>query len=304
MKARAYGVIGCWIVALALGTPATHSARAAEPAATDRTAAIRGCAGTYSAPPRGKDGRVDTRLLLEQLKDLHADTYSWLIWTADTDWDDLQTFLPLAREANIRVWVTLVPPSESPPKSKRFSEPFRMDYERWATEIARLSVAHPNLVAWSIDDFTHNLKFFTPEKVRAMVGTARAINPKLAFVPCSYFPGVTAKFATGYAGSIDGVLFPYRHESNKANLTDASLVKPEVARLRELLGPNVPIIVDVYSTAHSRLGPSTPEYVRDVMTRAREAADGVMVYCHPDPRGKDAAKYPVVREVFTKAVKQ
>jgi len=301
---RASGVIGCCILAFALGAPETASAQAAKPAAPDRAAAIRGCTGTYSGAPRGNDGRVEVRRLVEQLKDLHADTYSWLIWPADTDWDDLQTFLPLAREAGVRVWVTLVPPSESPPRTKRFSEPFRLDYERWAVEIARLSVAHANLVAWSIDDFTHNLAFFTPEKVRGIVAGARSINPGLAFVPCSYFPGVTARFSAGYAGSIDGILFPYRHESNKANLTDATLLKPELARLRELLGPDVPIIVDVYSTAHSRLGASTPQYVRDVLTQARESADGVMVYCHPDPAGKDAAKYPVVREVFAAPVKR
>jgi hypothetical protein len=287
------------MIALAMGAPKAPAAQPARPTDPDRAAALHGCAGTYAGAPRGKDGRVDASRLVAQLKDLHADTYSWIVWTAETDWDDLQAFLPLAREAGVRVWVTLVPPSESPPRSKRFSEPYRLDYERWAIEIARLSVAHPNLVAWSIDDFTHNLAFFTPEKVRAIVAGARAINPKLAFVPCSYFPGITAKFATGYTGSIDGILFPYRHESNKANLSDATLLKPELARLRELLGPDVPIVVDVYSTAHSRLGPSTPEYVRDVLTQARSAADGVMVYCHPDPGGKDAAKYPVVREVFS-----
>ena len=286
----------CGIVFIAL---ATFGARAAEPERADRSVAIRGCAGTYAGAPRGTDGRVDVQRLLAELKDLHADTYNWLIWTADTDWDDLHTFLPLARDAGIRVWVTLVPPTESPPKTRRYSEPFRLDYERWAAEIAKLSAAHPSLVAWSIDDFTHNLAFFTPQKMRAIIAATRAINPKLAFVPCSYFPRVTPKFAADYAGCIDGVLFPYRHESNKANLTDASLLKPEVARLREILGPDVLVVVDVYSTAHSRLGPSTPAYVRDVTTQARAAADGVMIYCHPDPKGKDADKYPVVRDVFS-----
>jgi hypothetical protein len=290
-----------WITLLAVATP---SVPAAEPAPADRTADIRGCAGTYSGAPRGKDGHVDAQRLLAELKDLHADTYNWLIWSADTDWDDLQAFVPLARKAGVRVWVTLVPPSESPPKAKRYSEPFRLDYERWAAEIAKLSAAHPNLVAWSIDDFTHNLAFFTPEKMRAITAATRAINPKLAFLPCSYFPRVTAKFAADYAGTIDGVLFPYRHESNKANLTDASLLKPEVARLREILGPDVLVIVDVYSTAHSRLGPSTPAYVRDVMTQARATADGVMVYCHPNPKGTDAEKYPVVRDVFSSTARR
>jgi hypothetical protein len=300
-RTKSMGMIVTWIAALAIATPQT--ARAAEPAQPDRTAAIRGCAGTYAGAPRGKDGRVDVGRLVAQIKDLHADTYNWLIWTADTDWEDLQAFLPKAREAGVRVWVTLVPPSESPPKAKQYSEPFRLDYERWATEIARLSTAHPNLVAWSVDDFTHNLEFFTPDKMRAITAATRAINPKLAFVPCSYFPRVTAKFAADYAGSIDGVLFPYRHESAKANLTDASLVKPEVTRLREILGSDVLVIIDVYSTAHSRLGASTPSYVRDVLTQGREAADGVMVYCHPNPKGKDAAKYPVVREVLSAKAK-
>src|SRR3954463_12551880 len=107
---------------------------------------FRHCAGTYSGAPRLPDGHVDIPLLLKQLGELHADTYNWLIWTGPHDWDDLQTFLPAAREQGIRVWVSLVPPSESPPKAKNYSEPFRLDYDRWAAEIARLSVAHPNLV--------------------------------------------------------------------------------------------------------------------------------------------------------------
>ena len=36
-----------------------------------------------------------------------------------------------------RVW----PPSESPPSyGRQYSEPFRLDYARWAEEIARLSI--------------------------------------------------------------------------------------------------------------------------------------------------------------------
>jgi hypothetical protein len=292
--------IVCFIVALSGVQPCTAPAGAEAPsAARQRQAAVRGCIGTYAAPPRRADGHVDGDALLAQLKDLGANTYAWLIWMAPTDWDDLQSFLPLARKQGLRVWAVLVPPSESPPKTRRFSEPFRTDYEKWGAELARLSVEQPNLVAWSIDDFTlaANLKFFTPEKLRVIASAAHKVNPKLAFVPCTYFRGVTPKFASAYAGSLDGVLFPYRHDSAKPNLTDTSLLKPELARLRERLGPDLPIIVDVYSTAHSRLGASTPQYVKDVLTQAHSLADGLMVYCHPSP-AHAPDKYRAVREVF------
>jgi hypothetical protein len=69
-------------------------------------------AGTYAGAPRRADKHVDVTLLLEQLKDLHADSYNWVVWGHDTDWEDLKAFLPLAREQGLRVWVTVVPPSE------------------------------------------------------------------------------------------------------------------------------------------------------------------------------------------------
>lgn len=286
-----------WLLAAVVLLAAGVTASAEE----DRTAAIRGCRGTYSAPPRKADGHVDAAALLGDLADLHADTYSWLVWMAGTDWEDLQAFLPQARARGVRVWVTLVPPSESPPKTRRYSEPFKTDYERWAVEIAKLSVREPNLVAWSIDDFTHNLAVFTPEKTKAMVEAARAINPRLAFVPCCYYRGTAADFGEKYGGSVDGILFPYRHESVKANLTDADAVKAEVETLRKRVGAKTPIIVDVYSTRHSRLGDSTAEYVRQVMTEAKAAADGNMVYCHPRPTGESGEKYRVVKEVYSAA---
>ena len=105
------------ILALSLICPAVHAAEAD----------FRNCAGTYSAAPRGADKRVDVPVLLNRLKELHAESYNWLVWGHDTDWDDLQLFLPKAREQGLRVWVTLVPPSESPPKTKAYAEPFKTD---------------------------------------------------------------------------------------------------------------------------------------------------------------------------------
>ena len=59
----------------------------------------------------------------------------------------------------------------------------------------------------------------------------------------------------------------------------------------------MPIIVDVYATRHSRLGDSTPDYVRDVMMKGRRCADGVMIYCHQYEKSSPE-KYHVIKEAF------
>lgn len=276
----------------------TSTAAAESPATPDRTAALRGTLGTYAGIPRLADHRANLPLLLQQLAELGANTYNFLIWHEATDWEDLQRFLPLARAQNLRVWVSLVPPSESPPKAKFYSEPYRLDYERWAKEIAQLSLAHPNLVAWSIDDFAHNLSVFTPARVGAMLAAARALNPRLAFVPCLYFRQLTPKFAAAYGDLLDGVLFPYRNESVKADLKDPGQVAAEIARVRQLFRPGLPVIIDVYATRHSSLGASTPAYVASVLEAGRAHGDGVIVYCHQNPV-TEAEKYEATRRVFT-----
>jgi hypothetical protein len=259
---------------------------------------LSGTRATYCRPPRTAEQRVDVPRLISELKDLHANTYSFCIHNFETDWDDLKSILPAARAQGIRVWASLVPPSESPPRTKKYSEPFRLDYKRWAVEFARLSLNEPNLVAWSIDDFNQNLKFYTPAYLREMLGAARAINPKLAFVPCVYYKGVTPEFATNYAPLLDGILFPYRHESGGANLKEPDLVEAEIDSIKEKLGAHFPVILDIYATAHSRLGATTPEYVEQVMMAGHRAADGVMIYCHQDPE-TDAPKYQVIKKQFS-----
>ena len=93
----------------------------------------------YDSKPRRADGHVDGDALLARLKELHVTTYYWLIYHAATDWEDLKAFLPKAAAANIQVWVYLVPPTESAPlEGTTYPEPFRLDYGRWAEEIARL----------------------------------------------------------------------------------------------------------------------------------------------------------------------
>jgi hypothetical protein len=259
-----------------------------------------GVLGTYANPPLLENGRVDFDRLISELKDIHADVYHFLIQGKATNWDDLKEFLPLARKAKIKVWVCLLPPSESKPVGSR---PFDQDYERWGVELATLSKSEPNLVAWSIDDFVHNLKFYTPEYMGKIIGASHAVNPKLGFLPCCYYKQTTLAFVKDYGQFLDGILFPYRAESVGANLQDATQVEKEIAKLREMFNrPDFPIYLDIYATAHSRLGASTPEYVRDVLTVGRQYADGVFIYRHQDPV-QSAEKYKITKEGFRRKLK-
>lgn len=261
-------VICCFLVPLGYGcvlreTPANREMRERLAGAQ----AVKGTLATYAAPPRLENGRIDIPLLMRQLVDLHANTYSFAIWKGSNDWEDLQLFLPAARRLGIRVWGSVIPPTESPPHLDTYSEPFRLDYERWAVEFAKLSRKYTNLVAWSIDDFTHNVKtVYTVPKLRKILEAAHAVNSRLAFVPCCYFREMTPDFIKNYKPLVDGFLFPYRHESAGANLKDADLTIPEVRKVKEMTGPDFPVLIDVYATAHSSLGRTTPEYVREVMT--------------------------------------
>ena len=283
---------------LSLFAGCASAGHAGKSARAERARVLRGTRATYCTPPRTEDGRVDIDRLVAQLVELHANTYSFCIHGYPTDWEDLKLLLPRARAQHIRVWASVVPPSESPPRTHSFAEPFRLDYERWAVEFAKLSRQQPNLVAWSIDDFTHNLGFYTTNYLKKVLDGAHRINPRLAFVPCSYYPKLTPGFVRAYGPLLDGILFPYRHESAGANLKDPSLVEPELKHIKTLVGPDFPVVLDIYATRHSHLGATTPEYVEQAMIAGRQAADGVMIYTHQDPV-KNAAKYQIIKRQFT-----
>jgi hypothetical protein len=285
--------------ALALSASFVRASTQTDEAAREQRASVlRGTLGTYCAPPRFPDTRIDVDRLVRELVDSRARVYSLCIHMGERDWDDLQKLLPLAREHGINIWASIVPPTESPPRHKLYAEPFKLDYVRWAEEIAKLSVREPNLIAWSIDDFSHNLDTYTPEHLGKMLERARAINPKLAFIPCCYYRAITPEFAKTYAPLLDGILFPYRHESGGSNLKEWDLVESEVKRVKELCGPKFPVCIDVYASAHSKLGKSTPQYVEETMKLGKQFADGVLVYKHQDPV-KEKEKYQIIKTLFT-----
>ena len=186
----------------------------------------------YDSEPRLPDGHVDGDALLARLKELSVTTYYWLVWHAATDWDDLKLFLPKAAQANLQVWVYLVPPTESAPKyGTAYPEPFRLDYGRWAEEIARLSLQHTNLTGWVIDDFYANHEFFTPAAVRELQKRGKAINPRLVFLPLMYFGEIRRPFVDAYREVIDGVVVAYPQDRDEVDhawaiLNDAAVILP------------------------------------------------------------------------------
>ena len=278
------------------------SAKAVDPAMI-RKKNVANISATYAAQPRLANGRVDNELLLSQLKDLNVNTYVWLIWRGEKDWDDLQLFLPMAKKNKINVWAYLVPFSESKPRHRWSSEPYGTDYFKWAEEIGKLSLKHSNLTALSIDDFVAwNLQFYTPEYTAKMINILRDINPRVAFVPCIYYRStkITDYAAQGYLPYFDAILFPYKGEATgKETLKTTSTFKQELDSIRKAFQHKLPVIVDIYSTAHSKAGASTPQYVEDMIKLSKQHADGVVIYMHPDPV-KEPEKYKIVKTAFQK----
>ena len=191
--------------------------------------------GDYDAELRVPGGQhVDCERMVQRLKDLGANTYMWLIWHNANDWEDLHEFLPLAKQAGITVWVYLVPHSETAFQDARwpYSEPFKLDYVRWAQEIAKLSLEYDNLIGYVIDDFWGNFnpERFSIEYVREMIEAGRAINPEIKFYPLMYYGQFGLRFVDELAPLIDGCVAAYPRDEGEieralAYLNDDYLVE-------------------------------------------------------------------------------
>ena len=104
-------------------------------------------------------------------------------------------------------------------------------------EIARLSLQHPNLTAWVIDDFYANHEFFTPAYLRDLRAKSKAINPHLAFLPLMYFSEMRPQFVEDYRGVIDGVVVAYLQDREEIERTWAILNDAPIPPHAELSYP-------------------------------------------------------------------
>ncbi len=230
------------------------------------------------AEPRDDGYRhIDTPALIAKLQDLHVNTYVFGIWDSPTDWEDLcDGFIAAAEEAGIYVWVYVVPPTETC-TSGRGSRPFGTDYLAWARAIAALSLQHPNLTAWAIDDFEFNQAFFTVEYVRQVRKSARAVNPKLAFFLCTYLRAATDhEFLDKYGPFLDGLLYPFLDGHNMNTQVAASVDACLDAIIDQAKPRELSLVLLVYSGRFldAALSP-TEDYVSEVLGRSlRYLADG------------------------------
>ncbi|KWX04781.1 hypothetical protein TH66_06330 [Carbonactinospora thermoautotrophica] len=269
-------------VAMLLAVPATTVAEAAPGApVVPPRAGLWNILASYGGEIREKTPRadgyrhVDTPATLERLAGLHVDTFLYLIWDFPSDWDDLRReFLPQAQAQGLNVWVYLVPPSECTPQ--RCSHPYKTDYLKWAEEIAKLSLRYPALRGYAIDDFSHNLRYFTPDYVRRMQKIGKGINPGLVFVPQVYHPAITDQFADAYGPLIDGLIMAYRDDPYRNTQRTDTLQRQIDTASAKLARHGKPLFLMNYTSTLSRTPmPPTPQYVRKTTAGgARNVAQG------------------------------
>ena len=217
-------------------------------AAFQRAARERAVADTRaqyaSEPLLAGTTQLDVDLLKDWLTETHANTYSYLLWdTTGDDYLNLVRFLEATRDfcvdgRALRVWVTLIPPSEvsgarcsvaADSPSTPFAEATFFarglaapesctDYGAWGNLLGALAARYPQLVAVNIDDFTANYPAdIRPETVAALTSNLRAAAPWVAFVPTFYYHAAGGGFVgdslPDLGAATDGGLFYFRNEA-------------------------------------------------------------------------------------------
>jgi hypothetical protein len=244
------------------------------------------------------------RPLMAAIRAQGFDTWDQMPRSAESLWDaaslgDLERTLEVAGDVGLKVWATLIPPSESETVA-RMPLPERQEYYYSIAErFARLAAKHPHFVAFTCDDFSLNNAFFTPPMLSEMARRWRAICPRLAFLPLLYYPGVSKDFFTRYGDYVDGIVFHFRSESYPPAVIPAydpksfdmygDVMRYELKRVREMAGEHT-VICGIY-IGYYRGGwgvlapdgqqPTTEHVIRDAAQKvgiAHPYADGVRVY--------------------------
>lgn len=264
----------------------------------------RGIVSAYAGMRYLQDGTPDIQATISLLKDLKVNCYTYLIaYRSDKELASLGDFCDKALKERMEVWVYLVPPSEAPqngekPISERKYPPFDMDYLKWAEAIAKISLEHPNLTLWMIDDFDSNLGFFTLDYTKQVYQTTKKINPKLLFGVCVYHENLENFIKAGYLNYVDSLLWGYQHNSS---LYPDCGFSPNTLPLEinDYLKKGKIAIPCIYFTPHSSWpkGRPTKEYLEKAMDIAFEQAGIVWVYTTPTP---GTFQYDVVKKFTDK----
>ena len=247
-----------------------------------------------NSPRRDGFRHIDTPALIHRLKQSHVTMYTFGIWDKATDWDDLRhEFAPAAKRAGIDIMVYLVPPSEcflNPVRhlDGRCSRPYNLDFVRWATEIAKLSLTYPNVKSWGIDDFLvgDNAELFTEEYLGQVRAAQDVINPELKWYVTLYYYEINAANAAKIDGDLDGVIYPYNGYNN--NTIDPTWLEPRLDGALDVLRPAGLSLVLLAYTGRFLDGTIHPDerYAADVMQRATpyladRRIEGIIAYGAP-----------------------
>ncbi len=245
--------------------------------------------GVYGGMPRAPDGTIDADAVLGNAEKAGAGTLNVLFNDALGNIGSLEGLLSKADAKGIDVWVTILPPSGlSPERRQNMSY---IDYIGFAREIAKLSLEHESLVAWSIDNVLIDHAFFTPGYIESITDAARGINPDLEFIPVAYYQNVLSSEFGERKAYLDGIQFYYMHFP-KGESDETVFFVPQMEEIKKRFDGK--IIVGIYASPWSKDYPTTAAYVDQLINLARQHTDGAMIYTH-DQEGE---KLRVIRENF------
>lgn len=216
--------------------------------------------------PGQKYGRVDLEKTLQAVRLAGVDTYSFLIWQGPNDLEDFKELLPLARQAGINMWASIVPPTWG-----GNSLPYKGDWRRWAEEMAKLAAMHSNLTALYIHDIEqgNNFKYLHGTRLADM----RSVLNEAGISLIGGIYDVVPKYVTEMGNSLDGIVLCYTNTRQLLNL-DGMLVGA-----RKLAPAHWKILPGYWATPFTRdTWVPEPVYLYYCMRRAMARADGCLIY--------------------------
>jgi len=229
--------------------------------------------GQYDSLPRYPNGTADVQGLAATLADTNTSTYNYLLGDPVNGMGELEGFLVLAKERGIKVWVTILPPSELGAElraDRRYT-----DYPGLARSLASLSLKHDNLVAWGIDNVLIDYGLFTADYLKQIIAASGEVNPGLWFVPVIYYQNVIGANFDDRSRYFDGVQFYYTHFPQNAE-DESALLLSQLEVLKTKF--QKPIVLGIYATPMSPDRPTSAQYVEQLINLAGKHTQGVMIY--------------------------
>jgi len=227
---------------------------------------------SWNVPIQDKDHNLDVAATIQLLQANHFTCYVQPIEEKPPmSFDDFKRLLPAAQAAGIEVWPVLIPHTEG------YSLPYREDFVRWMTVLARLSLKYPVLRGVNIDDTDAggNDKLFTRSYLCKSRDAGRAINSDLLFIPTIY--DLDPPEAERLAGCVDGVWLWW------TNLEQNNGLRAFLRDGKVIAGGRFPVYAGVYahSTSWHKQGFPKPKILRESTTLGCTYSDGVIVWQLP-----------------------